>query len=198
MSASKCCLSLISCFFWACTAVVGPVQAQSIPDVLNIDLDEAQATAEKYLERWKAGDFPALFKMHYRPEGYDPADEAVNQKAHRAMLQIYRDELGSIQSYTYRSMQWRKPFVQRHWSKEKDPSNDPTTQVSQKPGSVTLTYAVRYQKDTVNTTIEILNQNGVLKVRRFGLKYPFDRKTMQRMIRFHQKATRTLPRQKGL
>ena len=171
-----------------CVLLVGESVAQQDAFTGNISMGEAKNVAEQYLKLVKDNDYDELFNMHYRPENYDGNDEQENKEAHIEILKFYNEEVGDIISYQYKSFKWHKPVMKRHWASDKNPLVDEPSKTYQEPESLTLIYSVQYEKDTADTTLEILKQDNQLKVRRFGLNYPFSFEAIQRMMRFQNKA----------
>jgi len=181
------------------TISYSPGEAFAQSDILDVDIDmnEAKKVAEQYLELMKVKDYDALFNMHYRPDDYDASDEQENKNAHIEILKFYNGEVGDIITYQYKNFKWQKPVMQKHWNPGKNPLTDEPSRITQEPGSLTLIYEVQYRKDTADTTIEILRQDDELKVRRFGLNYPFSFKAMQRMMSIQNKVNALIERKKS-
>lgn len=138
-------------------------------EIMNIDLNEAKRTAEKYIEFEKHKDYQSIIDMQHIPPDCDQEKIEKEKKAVIVALKVYADELGDIIDYHYKSYEWQD---ERKW----------TSGEIELP-SLTIIYAVKYTKHTTDRTITIIKKDDELKIDKFGVLGPMSWEINQKIMK---------------
>ena len=128
---------------------------------INIDLNEAQKVAEKYINLLKEKRYEEAFDMVQHPIDHDESDKEIDLKA----IKLFYEEFGNIIDYKYKSNQWHKPLFSKHWPPGKIPFVDKPEEIK-KPPYLSLIYEVQYGTLRMDKEIQVFKDEGVLKIQK--------------------------------
>jgi len=149
----------------SCILAPGVVRGQQEDHAHDINLEKAQEIAREYLSLLKAGHYEKALDMVHTPN-YNPENRSTDLEATR----LFVEEFGGIIDYEFKDLQWHKPLFRYHWDPDKNPLTDEPDKIEEPP-YVSLIYEIRYGTAVGEKDIQVVNDEGVLKIQKAGDKF---------------------------
>ena len=143
---------------------------------VNIDLNEAQKVAEKYINLLKEKRYKEASGMIQHPVDYDQSDREIDLKA----IELFYEEFGNIINYKYKSNQWHKPLFSKHWPPGKIPFVDKPKEIKEPP-YLSLIYEIQYETLKMDKEIRVFKDGDVLKIQKTADRFTSPQ-AMQKMM----------------